>query len=165
MADLVPKATAHLRSQDLEFFARWMLATALEDRESASQGTLKDLWCKNAAQRELQGMGIASLTLDNVAETRGMYRYERNHCNRTDLEIIDLIAKRFLFKLFRSRHTFKRDSEKPLPFAFTPGDSVMVSSEAELALAQGVVVLADRARVVVALDKDLGVNQKGRKEN
>lgn len=51
-------------------------------------------------------------------------------------------------------HTFAK-SDGPLPPVFQVGETVILSSETELALSQGIIIMLDESQMSIALDRDL----------
>eukprot|EP00095_Tigriopus_kingsejongensis_P009867 maker-scaffold757_size101632-snap-gene-0.17 protein:Tk09867 transcript:maker-scaffold757_size101632-snap-gene-0.17-mRNA-1 annotation:"dna replication atp-dependent helicase nuclease dna2-like" len=127
MSDLVPKTLAHLDEIDLKFFQDWSRMCALEAQEASRKSKLKDLWCQTPRQREAQKSALAHLKL--VAQSDRV----------THL------------------HTFGRhsNSTETLMGVFQTGETVVLSSDTELALAQGVIVSLDEGQISTVLDKTL----------
>ena len=63
MADLVPKATAHLRRPHLAWFSKWSRLLDLEAGGARGGAQLRDLWCLEPGERERRGQAYTGLTL------------------------------------------------------------------------------------------------------
>ncbi len=132
MAELVPQVLAHLSDDHSMFFRSFIVMCALEKKEALKASKSKSLWCQTPTSREGRAIALAYLLLKDNGA------YEASH-----------------------GHEFVRPG-KALGPIFSPGETVIVSTDSELAICQGVVLEANEHAVKVALDKDLRVGDNWR---
>ena len=114
MAELVPATLSHLHDNARTFFEDWIKKCGLETEAAPKKNTLKDLWTKTPEQREQASKAVARTKLQNPrarsSSSNGKY------------------------------HVFLKQSGCSIKSSiFKTGDSVIVSSDSELALASGVI--------------------------
>jgi DNA replication ATP-dependent helicase Dna2 len=129
MSELVPEALGHLSEAHEDFFEKWSLMSSLESQKAAGASRLKNLWCKTPSQREVEGTAIFGLKLP----------HSRTAAPQDNKNV----------------HVFHRASVRNIPAGFQSGETVILSSDRELALSQGVLLEASDDKIVVALDRDL----------
>ncbi len=125
MADLVPATLEHLKRDHEEFFELWSLMCAMESQKAGESNGLRNLWCMTPNQRQARGTAIAGVVLS---------------LEKDDREYV---------------HVFHRSDDASVPVNFQDGESVIVSTNKELAISQGVLLQVSGDRVLVALDKNL----------
>ena len=126
MSELVPSTLAHLNQEAEKFFAEWIRKCGLETEESSRKNTLKNLWTQTPEQREQSSAAIARMRLATPRVPTGN---EKNH----------VLVKPSAIK----------------SGVFKPSDSVIVSTDRELAVASGVIVKLNRLEMHLVLDRDL----------
>ena len=126
MFELVPATLAHLNADAERFFQDWIQKCVLESEESRKKNTLKNMWTKTPEQREQALSAIARLQLQNP------------RCQKEN-ELYHVLVKESGIKCN----------------VFKTSDSVIVSSDSELALASGVIMKMTPTEIHVILDRDM----------
>ena len=129
--DIAPDAIAHLTEEHLEFYQKHSTNLLLETGEVRKASRLKMLWKELPGTRELKRSAIADLKMQ---------------MNSLDVEPL--------------KHRFvKIDSATPISTSILhPGDSVIVSTDTNLAIAQGQVHSVTKDEIAVILDKTISVS-------
>ncbi|RXG72709.1 DNA replication ATP-dependent helicase/nuclease DNA2 [Armadillidium vulgare] len=136
MNRLIPMATGHLSESHFEYFRKWCIMLHLEISATDNESSIRSLWCQDPSQRESHGNCLSHMSLARNPE--------------------DFSNGYFL-------HTFHRknimnNSIEQLPKCFQVGESVLVSSESEIALSLGVVYnIEEKDSIALVLDKDLTI--------
>ncbi|KAJ2158175.1 DNA replication endonuclease-helicase Dna2, partial [Coemansia sp. RSA 552] len=126
------RLTGHIRPQHAAFLRRWL--AALDREESAALRLRAELWTAAPAQRVraglcLRGLRIDSAIVDESGDTNASRRHRVSFVSRTT------------------------PAESLLTSLLAPGDPVVVSSGAHVALAIGFIEALDHARITVAVDR------------
>ncbi|XP_064087433.1 DNA replication ATP-dependent helicase/nuclease DNA2-like [Macrobrachium nipponense] len=135
MSTLIPQATGHLMQSHLDYFRLWCLLLHLEIAVNKKDGAIRNLWCQDASKREASGDCLSSLILDSSCEVQEyeagyfLHTFIRSPChpNHVNLEDVGLQAS----------------------------ESVVISSQTELALCLGVISSFRNGGVCVIMDRNL----------
>ncbi|XP_076067685.1 DNA replication ATP-dependent helicase/nuclease DNA2-like [Oratosquilla oratoria] len=136
MAKFIPETTDHLQQSHLEYFKQWSMLHHLEIAENTNNKARSALWCADEATREQQGNCICNMRLDTSV------------CSAKELTI------------GQYSHTFLAlegwEKKSIQNIGLQVGDSVVISSPSEIALAQGVVLsFPSFSSISIVLDRDL----------
>ncbi|KAK4301412.1 hypothetical protein Pmani_026446 [Petrolisthes manimaculis] len=164
MANLVPTTTAHLKESHLEYFRHWCLLLHLEMDDNRRSEAIRALWLQDPIKRESSGDCLCYLVLDEgieVSEARGgefvqvLRRSPSHHTTTSHTSHTPLSTSHTPLSTVHSpsHHT---TSHTPLStVSLQAGDSIIVSSESDIALSMGVILSIKESSIEISLDRNL----------
>ena len=137
---VVPDALKHLSQPHQQYFLKWSLMLRLEYEESVlRKRSLSDIWCVDPRIREASGTCLSHLLVQNCSASQF-------HTSELDEYSITLAPI--------------DGSDFPRHLQFQRGDSVVLSTDKEVAIATGCLVGITANSVTVATDRNLSNRER-----